>query len=285
MDTLTHGLRLAPGDAIDLQMHTTFSDGKWTPEQLIDYLANERFGLVAITDHEGTVSTARLQQLGHERNLPVLAAAEMSGLWRGQFVDILCYGFDPAHNELQAIAEQITTRQQDNIRQAYQSLQRQGFSFPHQKEVLAHNQGKVRTMDDIIDLLEKHGYATDPETPYRLLDETGFHFATHDATRIVEAAHRSDAIAILAHPGRGEPWAIFDEPTLDQFRAEVPIDGLEAHYTTHTPEQTAMFLAYAQKHHLLTSSGSDSHGPNRKPIKYPASYSRALLERLGIQVH
>jgi len=45
-----------------------------------------------------------------------------------------------------------------------------------------------------------------------------------------------------------------------------------------------MYLKYAQKHDLLISSGSDSHGPDKKPIKYQAELSRSLLERVGIQI-
>ena len=44
------------------------------------------------------------------------------------------------------------------------------------------------------------------------------------------------------------------------------------------------FLAYAAEHNLLVSAGSDSHSPNRLPIKYPAANCRALLERLGVTV-
>ena len=53
MKALTAPLVLAPDAALDLQLHTTFSDGTWTPEHLIDYLVREQFGLVAITDHRG----------------------------------------------------------------------------------------------------------------------------------------------------------------------------------------------------------------------------------------
>lgn len=49
-------------------------------------------------------------------------------------------------------------------------------------------------------------------------------------------------------------------------------------------EQIVLYLEYAKTHHLLTSSGSDSHGPKKQPIKYRAEQSRALLERLGIQI-
>ncbi len=52
MEASTLHLVLAPDAAIDLQLHTTFSDGTWTPEQLIDYLVREQFGLVASTDHD-----------------------------------------------------------------------------------------------------------------------------------------------------------------------------------------------------------------------------------------
>jgi predicted metal-dependent phosphoesterase TrpH len=71
---------------------------------------------------------------------------------------------------------------------------------------------------------------------------------------------------------------------LDQFRREVPIDGLEIYYPVHTPAQTAMYREYAQRPHLLTSAGSDSHGPDKPSIKYRAELSHGLLERLGIQV-
>jgi hypothetical protein len=59
---------------------------------------------------------------------------------------------------------------------------------------------------------------------------------------------------------------------------------LEVYYPAHMPEQTSMYLDYAQKHNLLVSAGSDSHGPDNKPIKYRAALCQRLLERLGIQV-
>lgn len=64
----------------------------------------------------------------------------------------------------------------------------------------------------------------------------------------------------------------------------IPIDGLEVYYPTHTPEQIGMYREYAKAHRLLISSGSDSHGPEKKPLKYRAEQSRSLLERLGIQI-
>jgi hypothetical protein len=76
----------------------------------------------------------------------------------------------------------------------------------------------------------------------------------------------------------------YDVQLLDQFRQGIPADGLEVYYPVHTLAQTAMYREYTQRHHLLTSAGSNSRSPNKPPIKYRAELSRGLLERLGIQV-
>ena len=69
MEASTRHLVLAPDAVIDLQLHTTFSDGTWIPEQLIDYLVREQFGLVAITDHDRVDTAAMLQLLAAEKQL------------------------------------------------------------------------------------------------------------------------------------------------------------------------------------------------------------------------
>lgn len=107
---------------------------------------------------------------------------------------------------------------------------------------------------------------------------------THDPATIVEAAHQSGAVCILAHPGRSDGFVCYDRALLDELRDEAAIDGIEVYYPVHTPEQTAMYRAYAQRHHLLVSAGSDSHGPDKPPIKYRAGLIRDLLERVGIQM-
>lgn len=91
-------------------------------------------------------------------------------------------------------------------------------------------------------------------------------------------------VCLLAHPGHGDGFVDYDVELLDQFRREAPIDGLEVYHPTHTPAQTALYREYAQRHHLLISAGSDSHRPDKPPVKYRAELCRDLLERVGIQI-
>jgi hypothetical protein len=137
---------------------------------------------------------------------------------------------------------------------------------------------------ELIALLQRHGHGPKEPTPGKILREAGCTFATNNLATVVDAAHQSGAVCLIAHPGRGDGFACYDEAMLDQLRQNVPIDGFEVYYPAHTPDQIARYLDYAQKHHLLISAGSDSHGPENKPIKYPAALSRNLLERVGIQV-
>jgi predicted metal-dependent phosphoesterase TrpH len=285
LKSLASHLVLAADAAIDLQMHTTFSDGTWTPGQLIDYLVNEQFGLVAITDHDRVDTAASLQQLAARKQLPVLTAVEMSTSWNGELTDVLCYGFDPEYNALHDLAQDVARRQQENTREVYGNLQKIGYLFLHSHELEALlEKPSAQQPHELMVLLKKQGYGTGEPSAKKLLTDAGFFWATNDIAAVVDAAHQSGAVCLIAHPGRGDGFTCYDTLMFDTLRRQVPIDGLEVYYPAHTPEQIAMYREYAKMHHLLISSGSDSHGPEKRPMRYQAEQSRSLLERLGIQI-
>ncbi|HLG64337.1 MAG TPA: PHP domain-containing protein [Ktedonosporobacter sp.] len=285
MELSTSQLVLAVDAAIDLQMHTVYSDGTWTPEELIDYLASEQFGLAAITDHDRADTAISLQHLALQKQFPLLVAVEVSASWKGEATDVLCYGFDPEKSALQDLTQDIARRQQENTREVWENLQKAGISFPdpHELDILL-AKPSAQQPHELMALLKKLGYGTGEPSAGALITDAGFSWATCDIAEACDAAHRSGAVLLLAHPGRGEGYTCYDARLLDELRKEVPIDGFEVYYPAHTPEQIAMYLDYAQKHRLLVSSGSDSHGPAKKPIKYRAELSRELLERVGIRV-
>ena len=282
----TTRLLLASDAAIDLQLHTTYSDGTWTAEQLLEYLVREQFGLVAITDHDRADTVVALQQLALDKHQPVLVAVEMTTLWQGEMTDLLCFGFDPDRNALNDLAQDLLRRQRENTREVYENLRRKGYPFPRSPGELSAILEKPSPQQphELVALLERHGYGRGEPSAGEIVLEAGCTFATNDIATVVEAAHRSWAVCLIAHPGREDGFVTYDVQLLDRLRQEVPIDGLEVYYPVHTPAQTAMYLEYAQQHHLLISAGSDSHGPDKPPIKYPAELSRTLLERVGIQV-
>jgi 3',5'-nucleoside bisphosphate phosphatase len=283
---LVSHLTLSPDSSIDLHMHTTYSDGHWPAEQLLDYLANEGFNLIAVTDHDRVDMVASIQALGAQRNLPVLAGVEMSTDWHGKMGDLLCYGFDPLHNDLQPLTARVVYLQLENTNAVYEKLLQQGYAFPRKDEILAKNAGQLVRPGDIIALLRAHNYASDFRAALKIITEAGYHSIKVNMAEAVEAAHSSGGVCLIAHPGRRESNFTFYSPELlDEVRSEIPLDGIEVYHPMHTPELVETYLAYARQHKLLQSTGSDSHSlPTRMPIKYRAEISRALLERVGIKV-
>lgn len=275
------------GDApIDLHMHTTYSDGRWPAQQLIDYLAAEEFSLVAVTDHDRVDTVAGIQQLGAAKNLPVLSGVEMSTEWRGKMGHVLCYGFDPEQNELLPLTEKVVRLQLENTYEVNETLRHKGYTFARQEEILADNDGKLRRPYDNVRLLRAHGHASDERSAMQMITQAGFRSIMADMGETVDAAHHSGAVCLIAHPGRRESgFTYYDTALLDQVRAEVAIDGIEIYHPYHSKVMIETYLEYARKHNLLFSTGSDAHlHPGRMPIKHRAEMSRKLLERLGITV-
>lgn len=270
--------------AVDLQLHTIYSDGVWTPEGLIDHLITEQFALAAITDHDRVDIVPLLQKIAAEKGFRLLVAVEVSAHWRGELVDTLCYGFDPAASALQSVTEKLLRKQQENIRETVEALQQRGYPLPADAVQVILEQPAVQQPHRLFDLVREQGYGTPERSAGRLLLDSGLEQITVDIGDVVEAAHQSGGVCLIAHPGRGDGYLCFDTTLFDLLRAEVPIDGFEVLYPRHTQEQIEQYRAYADQHDLLTSAGSDSHKPNNPPIKYRAASCRKLLDRLGISV-
>ena len=282
MKLSTENLVLSSDDFIDLQLHTENSDGKWTAEALIDYLLAEGFGLAAITDHDRADIAVDLQKTAVEKQFPLLVAVEVSSMWKGNLIDFLCYGFNPEDNALLALSEDVAQRQYANTKHIVETLRNEGYLFSDEEVETTLSRPSSQQVTELVALVRKHEKGDKPIG--RTLMDAGFAYETVAPSKIVSAAHESEAICILAHPGRDDGFTCFDEALLDELRAEAPIDGVEVYYPKHSTEQTQMYRGYAQKHNLLVSSGSDSHSAEQPPIKYEAELSRKLLEQLGVRV-
>jgi predicted metal-dependent phosphoesterase TrpH len=279
-------LVLAADAAVDLQTHTINSDGTWTPQQLINHLSEEGFGLAAVTDHDRLDTIPAIQTLAMQNNFPILPALEMTCSWKDEMTDVLCFAPDPEGQALKDLTQDILHRQRENTRSVFEGLLKKGYTFSEHTDELASILEKPGSQQPhaLVELLKKHGHGTAEKSVGKILAEEGCTYITNEIAAVINAAHQAGAVCLIAHPGRTDGFITYDIDLLDQLRSEVPLDGVEVYYPAHSAEQTTMYEEYVRRHHLLTSSGSDSHGPEKKPIKYRAELSRALLERVGIQI-
>jgi predicted metal-dependent phosphoesterase TrpH len=271
-------------DPVDLHLHTTYSDGHWRPEALFDHLAQHGFRAVAITDHDTVRHVDDLRVLGAARGIRVLAGVELTTSWHDVPAHLLCYADRFVGSALEDLAAGTEQAQRANTHAVYAELVRRGYTFTRQADVLADQGGEPLRPVDNARLLQAHGCAEDLEQALALIADAGYRQMSAPLDRAVSVAHAAGAVTLLAHPGRGggeiHQFAIAE---LDSLLAEVPLDGIEVYYPTHSPEQVASYAALVERQGLLGGAGSDSHGPQQRlPVPYPARLASALLARCGV---
>lgn len=280
---------LSPDAAVDLHLHTRYSDGAWRPADLFDVLAAGGFRVVSVVDHDQMDHLPEVAALGAARGILVIPGTEVTTEWRGLAAHLLCYaplatGF--TSDALRAVVDDTRARMLANTWMIYEVMLARGYRFPRQQEVLANRDGKLERAVDVGTLLLAHDYATGPGEAMRMVTEAGYQQALTPLEGAVAAAHASGALCVLAHPGRGEREIHRYEPAeIEALLAETPLDGIEVYYPTHSAAQVAAYEALAARHGLLIGAGSDSHAPNtRQPVPYPAHCIAPLLRRLGVAI-
>jgi 3',5'-nucleoside bisphosphate phosphatase len=276
-----------PADsAVDLHLHTIYSDGQWLPEELFDYLADTGFRVVSITDHDTLAHQGELRLLGEERGIRVLPGVEVTSRWRGLIAHVLCYSGQFTSEALASLVDDTRERQLENIRSVHTELERRGYRFPQRDQVLAAQQGQLVRPIDNARLLVDHGLVHDMEQALQLIADAGYVICAAPIEAAVEAAHASGAVALLAHPGRGGDGGeipLYSPELVAELLRSVPLDGIEVYYPTHSEELTENYIKLAGDRGLLTSAGSDSHGPRgRLPIAYRMELCNQLLIRCGM---
>jgi predicted metal-dependent phosphoesterase TrpH len=278
---------LTPDAAVDLHMHTRASDGDWTPELLINHLAERDFKVVAVADHDSMDSVPEAIERGAALGVSVVPAVEMTTRWRERQIHLLVYGIDPARPESKAFMD-LLARQQDELaamgERIIALLETNGRKIRSMGEVLA---GRTMKPYMVYRAMIRDGHGTDLRTAHNIvkgMDEPGLVDVSFAET--VAYAHTAGALAVIAHPGRDDGWGYLRANELNELFSEVPFDGVEAHYRSYTVNDTRLYRSWAQENDRLVSAGSDSHHARFPvdPIPYKAVWVRDLLDRLGYMV-
>ncbi len=280
---------LPPTAAVDLHMHTLASDGTWVPRELFTVLEEREFRVVAVCDHDTMRSVPAAMAEGAARGIQVIPGVEVTCRWGGRQWHVLVYGVDPARDDERARPFLTMVRMQDKhltelALDAKERVEKSGKVLPSwEREVAGRPPMPVHTLRAMI--ADKH--VANLSEAANLVASLGGRFNTEQPLELViELAHLAGGTCVVAHPGRADLGPAMTEETLEAMLADAPIDGLECHYRTYTDDDTAFYRGLAERHGLLISTGSDSHGPGVPvdPRAWRAIWCQSLLDRLGIPV-
>lgn len=244
----------------DLHIHTTASDGTWTPAELVEEALKGGLGAIAVTDHDSVANVRETWRLAAEAGLKFLPAAEICST-KGDFsFHILGYGIDidnkvlcelMAHNEALLAQKDI-----DSI--AF--LQRDGWPVDLQ-EFFSYDYDRRRGGWRALAYLEDKGLCSGVNDFFKRIftAEHDLGFPVFPSIKeVIDAIHGAGGVALCAHAASG-----FHGPGLEQvlkILQEEPFDGFECYHSGHTEEGTKALLDHCHKYGLMISGGSDCHG-------------------------
>jgi predicted metal-dependent phosphoesterase TrpH len=243
----------------DLHLHTTASDGRWTPEELIEEVGQAGIDLFAITDHDSIGSLAEASEQVKGSGLRFLPGVELSAQLDGQRYHLLAYGFDATDSGLVELVEANGIRLAGASDGAVRMLFDAGYSISLD-DYASYTWDRRRGGWKALNFLVDRGYCHDVRSYF---DEL-FVDIPHPEPEfpapeeIVRVARTAGGVVALAHPGLYFENGL-DLQRLDQL-VEMGIEGVECFSSYHDAATTQELRDYSRRRRLLITGGSDCHG-------------------------
>jgi 3',5'-nucleoside bisphosphate phosphatase len=289
---------------IDLHLHTNYSDGTLSPLQVVKRAKDCGLNIIAITDHDGIGGVQEAREEGERLGIRVISGVEFSTEFfyapddlppEGHSMHMLGYNIDLKDAVLSHKMEEILQNRKDRNQRMLFALTQKGLQISEEELTDDSPSGYVGKITFARALAGK-GWAEDPyeamksRTLLQAPDIKSIRKSKVNAAEAIKIIHQAGGVAFLAHPFQLDYPSLFDAPqgfrqrlaaVINRLKA-AGLDGLEAYYPTHDPEQTEFLLDLADRNALLVSIGSDDHGPMTRKIKKIHSFQvEADLKRLA----
>jgi len=263
-----------PTRQIDLHSHSTASDGRLTPKELIALAKKQNLRALALTDHDTVSGLGMFHDAGKAAGIETVSGVEVSAQFAKGTMHIVGLFVDPGSQALRAFLRQLADGRKVRNPQIIRRLNELGMAITmeevEQEAGLLESSVGGGAIDKsvgrphIAAVLIKKGYVkTKQEAFDKFLAKGRSAYVTRFAVSPEESIaqiHSAAGLAILAHP----PYLKADnQQELDDIVKDLKskgLDGLEVYYSTHTPAETEMCWSLAKKYDLAPSGGSDFHG-------------------------
>ena len=256
---------------IDLHLHTTASDGRSTPRELVERVAAAGITVMAVTDHDTMTALPDVQACASEYGIEAIPGIEITAVDDGRDVHMLGYFLDPTEPALnQFLAAQRATRVA-RVHTIAARLAELGAPIDLQAllDEAARNPGRSIGRPQVARALLQAGHVTHMQEAFdRFLASGAPAFVTRPGSPpevVAGIIHRAGGLASLAHPGRTRIDARI--PDL----AAAGLDALEVYHSDHYASVIERYRQLASDLGLLMTGGSDFHGDPARGVEPGAS--------------
>lgn len=260
--------------SIDLHTHTTFSDGTFSPKELVKYACEKGLNAIAVTDHDTTDGVAEAMSATENIPLEVIPGIELSSMYEDKEIHIVGLFIDPNDKILKSELEGLRkSREERNVLMA-EKLTEKGLPITYE-EVFSFSGGSIITRAHFAGVLVEKGFVTSVNEAFTRFLGDGcpcyIQRSLPSAEKSIDMILKNGGLAVLAHPLLYKMGNEHLEHMINRL-AEKGLAAIEAYYSTHSPSDTKRICELAEKNSLLLSGGSDFHGSNKKGLDLGCGY-------------
>jgi hypothetical protein len=255
---------------IDLHVHTTMSDGSFSPTEVVRLAVTKSLQAIAITDHDTVAGIGQAQAEGFRTGVEVISGVEMSVQWNPGIVHILGFFIRSDDPQLLESLSHLGKGRHDRIPKIVSKLSDCGVHISVE-EVNRESGGGVPGRPHVAKVMVRKGIVSGIQEAFDLYLGKGApayvkktKVTPGEAIRVIEKA---GGLPVLAHPYSLEEQDPNRLREILQGFMRQGLEGIEVYCPKHTPEQTRVFLDLALELNLAVTGGTDFHGAGKPEVE------------------
>ena len=254
---------------VDLHNHSYYSDGVFSPSEVVRFADDAGCDLFALTDHDTTDGLDEAQHMADKLSVNLVSGVEISAFWRNMTIHIIGLDIDMNSDILQAGLVHNQQLRKERAEKIALGLWRAGIKDALEK-TQALSKTDMLTRTHFAQMLIGEGYCKDMKSVFRRYltgkKPGGIRVEWKDINEVVGWIHAAGGQAVLAHPFRYRMTNTKIKNMFLNFK-EVFGDGVEVVTATSTDEEISLSNQWTEEYELLSSCGSDFHGWKNQRIQ------------------
>lgn len=239
---------------VDMHIHSCYSDGVLTLNEILTYMNSIGVSELSITDHN---SIKVYQETPTKSHIRIITGVELDVFHDIDF-QILCYNYQINYAPLNKILQKVEESRTKACVRIISNMKKLGIYIPLDSPLFS----MIHNYDYFCDMLVENGLAScRNEAKIKYFDRDGILYQNiyrPSAQECIQTIKQAGGVSILAHPGRISTEINYLENLIYNL-IDIGIEGVECYHPDHSPQITQSLKRIAQKYKLIVAGGSDMH--------------------------